>query len=48
MLEKFQTDKSWGMIGAARVSCSGREHFQSDVRNTNYITLTIKQAKKIS
>lgn len=46
MLEKFQTDKSWGMIGAARVSCSGREHFQSDVKNTNYITLTIKQAKK--
>lgn len=44
--KKYETHRSWGMIGVARCSGGGNGFFQSDIHCGEYIQLTIKTAQK--
>lgn len=45
-MKDYETDKSWGMIGASKVSGGGRNFFNSDIETRAFIEITLKTAQK--
>lgn len=45
-MKEYQTDKSWGMIGACKVTGGGRNFFDSDIETPSFIEITLMTAQK--
>ena len=45
-MKDYETDKSWGMIGACKVSGGGKNFFNSDIETPSFIEITLMTAQK--
>lgn len=45
-MKDYETDKSWGMIGASKVTGGGKNFFNSDIETPTFIEITLKTAQK--
>lgn len=45
-MKDYETDKSWGMIGASKVTGGGNNFFNSDIETRTFIEITLMSAQK--
>lgn len=45
-MKDYETDKSWGMIGASKVTGGGNNFFNSDIETRTFIEITLMTAQK--
>lgn len=45
-MKDYETDKSWGMIGASKVTGGGKNFFNSDIETPSFIEITLMTAQK--